>query len=112
MTRTLPSLTSGASVSDRSRASLVIASRSLRSASARFLACGLGKPCTVGVPELAGTATYTVSLPANALSSEAANPLYLPSLTTEMAYMTTKKANSSVMKSAYEISQRSWFSLS
>jgi hypothetical protein len=36
--------------------------------------------------------------------------LYLPSLTTEIAYMTTKNANSSVMKSAYEISQRSWFS--
>ena len=37
---------------------------------------------------------------------------YLPSFTDEMAYMTTKKANSRVMKSAYETSQRSWFSCS
>jgi len=38
--------------------------------------------------------------------------LYLPSLIEEMEYMTTKNANSSVMKSAYETSQRSWFSCS
>jgi hypothetical protein len=29
-----------------------------------------------------------------------------------MEYMTTKKANSKVMKSAYDTSQRSWFSCS
>src|SRR3569623_2122667 len=32
---------------------------------------------------------------------------YLPSFTDETEYITTKNANSSVMKSAYEISQRS-----
>src|SRR3569832_1854052 len=37
---------------------------------------------------------------------------YLPSFTDETEYITTKNANSSVMKSAYEISQRSWFSCS
>lgn len=31
-------------------------------------------------------------------------------LTDEIAYITTKNANSKVMKSEYEISQRSWFS--
>src|SRR5438128_1010465 len=36
----------------------------------------------------------------------------LPSFTDEMEYITTKKANSSVMKSAYDTSQRSWFSFS
>ena len=36
----------------------------------------------------------------NALVSELERTLYLPSLTEEMAYMTTKKAKSSVMKSA------------
>ncbi|MCY1176910.1 hypothetical protein D9M73_171980 [compost metagenome] len=38
--------------------------------------------------------------------------LYLPSLIEEMEYITTKKANSNVMKSAYDTSQRSWFSCS
>src|SRR5947208_1080286 len=34
---------------------------------------------------------------------------YLPSFSVEIAYITTKKANSKVMKSEYETSQRSWF---
>jgi hypothetical protein len=40
-------------------------------------------------------------------SATALSTRYLPSLTCEMAYMTTKKANSKVTRSAYEISQRS-----
>ena len=43
-------------------------------------------------------------------SSESASTLYLPSFNVEIAYITTKNANSSVMKSAYETSQRSWLS--
>lgn len=43
----------------------------------------------------------------NAASSKSDNTRYLPSLTEDTAYITTKKANSSVMKSAYETSQRS-----
>ena len=38
--------------------------------------------------------------PPKALPSASENTRYLPSLTTEMAYMTTKNANSKVMKSA------------
>src|SRR5437588_471177 len=36
----------------------------------------------------------------------------LPSFTDEIEYITTKNANKSVMKSAYDTSQRSWFSCS
>src|SRR5438309_5631378 len=35
--------------------------------------------------------------------------LNLPSFTFEMEYITTKNANRSVMKSAYDTIQRSWF---
>ena len=48
----------------------------------------------------------------NTPTSESERILYLPSLIEEMEYITTKKANSKVMKSAYETSQRSWFSCS
>ena len=47
-----------------------------------------------------------------ALVKESESTLYLPSFTDETAYITTKKANSKVIKSAYETSQRSWFSCS
>ncbi len=47
-----------------------------------------------------------------AATRELDNTRYLPSLTEEIEYMTTKKANSSVMKSAYDTNHRSWFSCS
>jgi hypothetical protein len=40
--------------------------------------------------------------------NELDSALYLPSLTDEMEYMTTKKANNKVMKSANDTIQRSW----
>ena len=46
------------------------------------------------------------------VSNESDSTRYLPSFTCETAYITTKKANSSVMKSAYDTSQRSWLSWS
>ena len=43
----------------------------------------------------------------NAETSESERTRYLPSFNVEIAYITTKNANSSVMKSEYETSQRS-----
>src|SRR3569832_1482563 len=99
-----------------SRASPVMFSRSRRRATLRFLSITIGLICTgkeegftLGMLGAAGTAG--MSLP-NALPSDSDSTRYLDSLTEEMAYITTKNANSSVMKSAYETSQRSWFSCS
>src|SRR5690606_1302249 len=47
--------------------------------------------------------------PPKADDSESASTRYLPSLSEEIAYMTTKKANRSVIRSAYGIAQASWF---
>lgn len=50
-------------------------------------------PTWIGVIDLIGER--------NAASSESDTTRYLPSLTEDTAYIITKKANSSVMKSAY-----------
>ena len=99
VTRTLPSLTSGARVEVKSRASAVSLSRSRRMASARRLAMMFGRAIG-GVISARGPAVPTAALPPKALPRASERVRYLPSLTTETAYMTTKKANSRVMKSA------------
>ena len=49
---------------------------------------------------------FSLLLP-KALPSESPRTRNFPSLTDDKAYMTTKRANSKVMKSAYEINHRS-----
>jgi len=107
VTRTLPSFTSGAITSIRLLATSVMCVRSsIACCCLRVRRLTSGGSATVG---RCGTGTSVSGLP-NALPSAPASTRYLFSLTAEMAYMTTKKANRSVMKSAYEISQRSWLS--
>src|SRR4030067_1861061 len=48
----------------------------------------------------------------NAACADSLTALYLPSCIDDVEYITTKKANSSVIKSAYDTSHRSWFSCS
>jgi hypothetical protein len=47
--------------------------------------------------------------PRNAAASESESTRYLPSFTEDIAYMTTKNASSSVMRSPYGIAHASWF---
>src|SRR6185312_3737450 len=48
-------------------------------------------------------------VPRKAATSASESTRYLPSLTVEIAYITTKNASSSVMRSAYGIAHASWF---
>jgi len=107
VTRTLPSLTNGARVEVRSCARRVMCSRSRRRASVRRFRAGFGSGMACGASMMMGGAPFSRL---KAWPMAFWKTRYLPSLTCEMAYMTTKKANSRVMKSAYEISQRSWLS--
>jgi len=110
VTRTLPSLTSGAMTSSRLLATLVMCSCSSIACCCFSVRCRTsGGSVTVGS---CGTGVSLDGALPKASPSELARMRYLFSLTAETAYITTKNANSSVMKSAYEISQRSWFSWS
>src|SRR6185437_11766852 len=47
--------------------------------------------------------------PRNAANNESDSTRYLPAFTDDMAYITTKKASSSVSRSAYGMAHASWF---
>ena len=109
VTRTLPCAINGASAWFRLTARLRICSfftncgAGLRRSE---IAAGVDSGMLTGIRALAGAPEML----RNATTMESDMTRYFPSLTEEMPYMTTKKANSSVMKSAYDTSQRSWFS--
>jgi hypothetical protein len=110
-TRTFPCATSGAITSRMSLAMLRMLSRCFCLTASCVLLARLGFATGAGVGTI--SANWPVLLTGTlrkALIIESLRIRYLPSLTEERAYITTKKANSRVMKSAYETSQRSWFS--
>ncbi len=76
-----------------------VCSLSLTSGSAGLIETGRCSPMGIGFM------VRSVSL--NTPTSAWDRILYLPSLTEEIEYITTKNANSKVMKSAYDTSQRS-----
>ena len=103
--RTCPSRTSGASASLISFAMERIFSFLTRCLSSVFIdGDGRRKGMAIGKGALGLMATWApLALPGiwrNADDKVSDSTRYLPSLTWETAYMTTKKANSSVMKSA------------
>ncbi|MNI75712.1 hypothetical protein D3C73_1318900 [compost metagenome] len=76
-----------------------VCSLSLINGSAGLMLSGCSSPIGIGFMLRSGSL--------NTPSSACEMTLYLPSLIEEIEYMTTKKANSKVMKSAYDTSQRS-----